>query len=637
VTSSRKLAAIVSADVVGYSQLMGQDDHGTLETLTAHRKIILAHVLQHGGRVVDAPGDALLAEFPSAVEAVRACSEIQRDLHDRNALRPEDRRMRWRLGVNLGDVIEDNGALYGDGVNVAARLQSLSEPGGLCISGTVFDQVEGKLPLQFSFAGEQAVKNITRPVRAYHVARAGSPGRPPSRQPQPGSRKRRLVAISSIFVMAAAGALAWHISNRSNTGKPDAILTMPAGPTVAVLPFENISGNSEEEYFSDGLTEDIITELARNRELNVLARNLTQQYRNQPPDPPAAGLRLGADYVLEGSVRRSGTRVRITAQLIDVRNGAHIWAERYDREFEDIFVVQDEIATRVAGAIAGGWAGSLHAARAKDAQRKSPDQLRAYDLVLQHTAFYVSYTPDAYAKAKLLLERAMALDPDYARAKRDYAWLLLIGWVWRLEPLPLPAREVKENAIRSVELDPTDPYARRTAAFAYYFDKEFDLFERESRMALDLAPNNADILAQLGFLTAIHGDWDRGVPLVSKAYRINPASAGGWHDAARFFDYYRRGMYADALRMVKQHRGQGEVETQQMYVAVYAELGDLDKAREHWEKCRQLDPEWSADKLAQQILALWSFEPTFSARYLQSLAKAGYRTTADTTRTEPEQ
>jgi tetratricopeptide (TPR) repeat protein len=231
----------------------------------------------------------------------------------------------------------------------------------------------------------------------------------------------------------------------------------------------------------------------------------------------------------------------------------------------------------------------------------------------------------------------MALDPDYARAKRDCAWLLLIGWVWRLEPSPLPAREVKENAIRSVELDPTDPYARRTAAFAYYFDKEFDLFERESRMALDLAPNNADILAQLGFLTAIHGDWDRGVPLVSKAYRINRASAGGWHDAARFFDYYRRGMYADALRMVKQHRGQGEVETQQMYVAVYAELGDLDKAREHWEKCRQLDPEWSADKLAQQILALWSFEPTFSARYLQSFAKAGYRTTADTTRTEPEQ
>jgi hypothetical protein len=205
----------------------------------------------------------------------------------------------------------------------------------------------------------------------------------------------------------------------------------------------------------------------------VLARNTTYQYKNQAVDVPAVGRKLRADYVLEGSVRRADQRLRITAQLIDVRNGAHIWADRYDRDFTDVFLVQEEIATRVSGAIAGGWAGSLHVARATEAQRMSPEQQRAYDLVLQHTSFYVTYTAEAYAKAKSLLERAMALDPGYARAKRDYAWLLLIGWVWRLETSPLPPREVMDSAIRSVELDPSDPYGHRNAAFAYYFDKQF--------------------------------------------------------------------------------------------------------------------------------------------------------------------
>jgi TolB-like protein len=403
---------------------------------------------------------------------------------------------------------------------------------------------------------------------------------------------------------------------------------MPAGPTVAVLPFQNMSGDSKQEYFSDGLTEDIITELARHRELHVLARNTTYQYKGQAVDIPTVGRKLGADYILEGSIRRSDKQLRITAQLIDVRNGAHIWAERYDRAFSDVFVVQEEIATRISGAIAGGYAGSLHAARVRDAQEKSPDQLRAYDYVLQHTSFYLTWQPAAYVKAKSLLENAMTLDPGYARAKRDYAWLMLIGWIFRFEKSPIPPREVKENAIRSVEIDPADPYAHRSAAFAYYFDKQFDLYERESRIALELAPNNADILAQLGFLKAVHGDWERGVQLSTKAHQINAVSAGGWYYSAMFYDFYRRGRYVDALEMTKQHRGQSEIETQQQYVAAYAELGDLQKAREHWAKSLQLDPQWSADKLAQ-LSALWNFDPTLRVRYLQSIAKAGYRVSAE--------
>jgi adenylate cyclase len=570
---------------------MGEDEHTTLETLAAHRRLISAHVSEHGGRVVDSPGDALLAEFPSALEAVRATVEIQRDLHERNVMRPENRRMEWRLGINLGDVIEESGGLYGDGVNIAARLQALAEPGGICLSGTVFDQVEDKLPLTFSSAGEQTVKNIAKPVRAYHAV-IGGLDQPAQAKEARQLARRPWLTVLALAVVAIVAVVGWQLTRTPGTERADAmhggdpVYAMPTGPRVAVLPFVNLSGDPKEEYFADGLTEDIITELSRFRELYVLARNTTYQYKGQAVDVPAVGRKLGVQYLLEGSVRRSGTQVRITGQLIDIQTGAHIWADRYDRSLRDIFLVQDEIARKIAGSIAGGPGGTLQAAARQAGESKAGDQLKAYDCVLRVTLQNQWWTPAGYPKGKADLQKAIALDPGNARARQTYAWVMLIGWILRYEKTPAPPREVKENAIRSVELDPTNPHAHLAAALGYYFDKQFEQFEREASIAMESAPNNPEILAPLAFLIAIHGQWERGVRLAIKARDLNAVSAGGWANSALFYDFHRRGMYREAVEVMKLHPNPGIIENWQKFTAVMP-LGDLQRAREYWNKCRR--------------------------------------------------
>jgi adenylate cyclase len=578
----RKLAAILSADVAGYSRLMENDERATLDTLKEYRSVMREHITDHDGRIVDSTGDALLAEFSSPVEAVQCATEIQRTLSARNALLPEHRRMAIRIGLNLGDIIEQEHALYGDGINVAARLQALAEPGGVCVSGTVFDQVEGKLPIAFAFAGEQAVKNISKPVRVYYL---DFDARDESRLPR--------------------------------------LLSMPTGPAIAVLPFANMSSDPEQEYFSDGLTEDIITELARFRDLNVLARNITFQYKGENVDVIAVGKKLGARYVLEGSVRKSGNLVRITAQMIDARSGGHVWAEKYDRNLNDIFAVQDEITGKIVGTIAGG-AGSVIARTGRATLgRKSPDALQAYDHVLRATMTPDMWSKEGFQRSKAHLESAIKLDPNYARARQEYAWTMILAWLFRFDEAALPLRELKENAVKSVQLDPAEPLAHRTAAFAYFFEKELDFFEGEARSALELAPNNAEILAQLGTLIGFTGQWDRGVELASKATNLNPMSAGGWYHTLLHYDLYRRGRYQEALDIVKSHPFQQIAETQYKYVATYGELGDNKKAREHWDKCLELEPEWSTARLVE-ILRLWNFEESYVELYMQGVAKAGF-------------
>src|SRR6185295_17198217 len=283
-----------------------------------------------------------------------------------------------------------------------------------------------------------------------------------------------------------------------------------------VLPFTNMSSDPAQEYFSDGLTEDILTELARFRELNVLARNITFQYKGASADIIAIGKKLGAQYILEGSVRKSGNLVRITAQLIDARSGGHVWAEKYDRSLSDIFAVQDEITGKIVGTIAGG-AGSVIAkiGRATDG-RKSPHELQAYDHVLRASMTPDMWSKEAFQRSKVHLQQAIVLDPNYARARQEYAWTMILAWLFRFDEAALPRRELKENAVRSVQLNPSEPFAHRTAAFAYFFEKEMDFFEGEARSALDLAPNNAEILAQLGTLIGLKGQWDRGVALAEK-------------------------------------------------------------------------------------------------------------------------
>ena len=380
----RRLAAIMSADAVGYSRLMGEDDVATVRTLSACRSIIAETVAAFGGRVVDSPGDNMLAEFPSAVDAVKAAATIQERLAAANGALPEARRMMFRIGVNLGDVLVEGGRLYGDGVNVAARMESRAEPGGICVSGKVHDEVAGKLDLAFADLGEQSVKNIARPVRVFRVTPAGRAS---------GS--------------AAAG------ETRS-----DAALALPDKPSIAVLPFQNMSGDPEQEYFADGMVEDIITGLARINWLFVIARNSSFTYKGKPVDVKQVGRELGVRYVLEGSVRKAGNRLRITGQLIEADSGAHLWADKYDGAIEEVFDLQDKITDAVVGIVEP----SLKRAEIERVRRKRPEHLGAYDLYLRAVPYFASVMPEDVEAGMALLEEALRLDPNYAPAHAFMAW-----------------------------------------------------------------------------------------------------------------------------------------------------------------------------------------------------------------------
>ena len=414
-SSRRKLAAILSADAVGYSRLMAADEAATVETLKSYRDIIVRLVVRRAGRVVNAPGDALLAEFPSAVEAVQAAIEIQQSVEGHNIELDADRRMQFRIGVNLGDVIEEaDGTIYGDGVNIAARLEALAEGGGVCISSTVYDAVEGKLALGFDFLGEHQVKNIAKPIRVYRVR---SESKPPSARPRAKRRMQWQIAVPALALILLLGlAGAWPYRDLWMPAPEGAtehtVLGARDGPAIAVLPFVNLSGDPQQEYFSDGLTEDLMTALSRaSSDLRVLARNTTFQYKGKAVDVPKLGRELGVRYVLEGSVRRADDGLRIAAQLIDTQTGAHIWADRFDRKMADIFLVQDEIVSQIVAKIAGGY-GVIEITEGKSAAHKSPEEIRAYDLVLRaHDAMMWSGTAKPFALRETCCSRRLRSIP----------------------------------------------------------------------------------------------------------------------------------------------------------------------------------------------------------------------------------
>jgi adenylate cyclase len=373
----RRLAAILCADVAGYSRLMGADEEGTLAALKSDRRELIDPLIaQHRGRIFKTTGDGILIEFASVVDAVRCAVVLQQGMADRSANRPEAERIRFRIGINLGDVIHDEGDIFGDGVNVAARLQTLAEPGEICVSASVREQVGEKLPIGFADMGQHDVKNIARPVRVYCVEKRGEPRADPVNE-------------------AATAPLA-----------------LPDGPSIAVLPFANMSGDPEQDYFVDGMVEDMITGLSRIKWLFVIARNSSFAYKGKSPDIRQVGRELGVRYVLEGSVRRGAGRVRITGQLVEAETARHIWAERYDRAIDDIFALQDDITLSVVGAIEP----SLRQAEIERVRRKRPEHLGAYDLVLRATPFVATAMADGASQALPLLERALALEPDYALA-----------------------------------------------------------------------------------------------------------------------------------------------------------------------------------------------------------------------------
>jgi adenylate cyclase len=474
----RKLAAILSADVKGYSRLMGEDEDATVSTLTAYREILTTLIKKHQGRVVDAPGDNLLAEFASVVNSVRCAVKTQDELKVRNDVLPENRKMEFRIGVHLGDVIVEEDRIYGDGVNIAARIEGLAEGSGISISGTVYDCVENKLDLNYKFQGEHIVKNIKKPVRVYRV------------------RKKPSITASG--------------DDRENK--------LPDRPSIAVLPFVNISGDPEQEYFSDGITEDLITDLSKVSSLFVIARNSVFTFKGMAVKVKELGKKLGVRYVLEGSVRKAGNRVRITAQLVNASTEGHIWAERYDRDLIDIFSLQDEVTQKIIAALTV----KLTENEQERLLRKDTNNLEAYDYNLRGLESIYRWTKESMAEARQMFEKAINIDPEYAFAYSNLGKCHWANWAngWSQDPQSLD--QAFELTQRAIDLDDSLTSARVVLSDIYLWKKIHDKAIAVIDQAVKLNPNCADAIEQQGEILIWAGRPQEGMELVRKAMRLNP-------------------------------------------------------------------------------------------------------------------
>ena len=573
----RKLAAILAADCVGYSRLMATDDEGTLLRLNQGRhEIIDPAITHHRGRLVKTTGDGFLAEFTSVVEAVRCAVEIQSRIAERNAGEPSETSLEFRIGINVGDIVEQDGDIFGDGVNVASRLESIAEPGGICVSERVRDDVGSRLGLSFEDLGEQALKNIPRPVRAYRV-RATAPS------------------------LAAE--------------QP----SLPERPSIAVLPFQNMSGDPEQDYFGDGIAEDLITALSRLRGFFVIARNSTFAYKGKAPDIRKVARELGVRYVLEGSVRRAGDRLRVTAQLIDATTGAHVWAERYDRGIADIFAVQDEITQNVVGSIET----QVYAAENVRSQSRPTESLDAWGCVIRAMPYMWKWAAGDNEMAMGLLKRALEADPDYARATSLLAWSYAaraqLGWSEPSETL----EQALKLARRAIELDLDDPWAHIAAGYVHMVSRRFALAVEELSEAIDRNPSFAFAHVVLGSTYGYGGKPEDGLRHVATSTRLSPRDQNLAANASvAGLCHFIAGRYADAVaherRAVQLRPNFGTA--WRTLTASAGQAGELEIAREALAKCKELQPSLSLEWLE-------SYHPIVGqedrARYIEGIRKAG--------------
>jgi adenylate cyclase len=576
----RRLAAILAADVAGYSRLIGADEEGTLARIKALRaEMIDPKIAGHKGRLVKTTGDGLLVEFASVVDALRCAAEVQTALAESNAPLPPDRRIEFRIGIHQGDIVVEDGDIFGDGVNVAARLEALAEPGGICISARVREDAVGRLDLAFADIGEQSLKNITRPVRVYRV-------RPASASPSAGEA-----------------------------------LPLPDKPSLAVLPFQNLSGDPEQEYFVDGVVEEIITAISRLPWLFVIARNSSFAYKGKSPDLRQVGRELGVRYVLEGSMRKAGNRVRISGQLIDTATGAHIWADRFDGALDDIFALQDEVASRVAGAIEP----KLRQSEIDRASRKPTQSLDAYDLYLRALALRYQYTEESMREAIVLLERALAIDPSYAPAAALIGSCRLnqrshgLGKVSDLE-----IGEAVRLASRAIEAGKDDPDTLWMAANTLlFFTGERATAANVVDRALNLNPNSAHAWMVRG-LASLQDRPDRAIEAFKHAMKLSPLDplGGRAFTLGLAVAHYTAGRYEEAIEWADRSLAAQPDYRPAMRIKVIscAYLNRIDEARDWLERMLKIDP-------GLTIAGLKATMPPMSterfARYAEGLRKAG--------------
>jgi adenylate cyclase len=608
----RKLAAIFSTDVKGYSRLMGEDEVATIRTLTAYRELMATLIQQHRGRVVDSPGDNLLAEFASVVEAVQCAVAIQRALRLRNAELPLRRRMEFRIGINLGDVIVEGERIYGDGVNIAARLEGLAEAGGLCISGTVYDQIKTKLALGYEDLGPQAVKNITEPVRVYRVQlepgtavpalreqgekAVGEAGRP---LPQQGvqraaawSRRQGALALVGLLLLLGGGVTVWQRSVRPSAPAlvvPTAqapTLAVPATPSIVVLPFVNLSNDPEQEYFSDGITEDLTSRLSKLTGLLVISRNSAFTYKGKAVKVQEVSKELGVRYVLEGSVRKAGDQVRVTAQLIDATTDHHLWAERYDRPLQDIFALQDALVHKMVTTLKL----QLSVREQGLLVRKTQENLEAYDAFLRGLMYFYRFTKEGNTQARQMFEHAVALDPTYAEA---YAFLGLtyrLEWSNRWSQEPQALEQAFELAQKALALDDTQLWAYALLGWIHLGKQQPEQALAAAERAIALEPSNAESYALQGDILGWVGRPEEALRPIEKAMRLNPRYPA-WYLSVLSRAYIMTGRYAEAIpalktRLLRDPRSQG------------AYLFLASAYRQQWAAQLSQDPETLAQALA---------------------------------------
>jgi adenylate cyclase len=557
----RRLAAILAADVVGYSRLMGRDEAGTLAALKARRKDVLEPlVAKHEGRIFKETGDGLFVEFGSAVNAVECAAAFQRAMAAANGDLPEESRMVLRVGVNMGDVMVEGSDLYGDGVNVAARIEGLAEPGGVAISDSVREHVSGRTGIDFVDRGSHEVKNIERPVHVW----AWSPE------------------------MSASEAL------RTSDGTP----ALPAKPSIAVLPFDNLSGDPEQGYFADGITEDIITDLSKVSGLFVIARNSSFAYKGKSPDVRQVSRELGVRYVLEGSVRRAASRIRINAQMIDGATGGHLWAERYDRDLEDIFAVQDEVTRTIVGALKVKLTADEEALR-EGRGKISPE---AYDLLVRARQTMLQLRPEAAIAARSMLERVIEIDAALAAA---YARLAIITFAEYANRWNGATEENLTRAMalakKAVETDAAEPQAHIALAIALTWTRRLDEAERSAERAVELDPNFADAYTALGNVRDFQGRHEEAVALYTRAYRLDPQFDMALHFMGRALLALGRFDAAETAFRKRLALSPHSDMTRFYLACLYGRTGRHEEARRYWQEALEANPNFSVEHLKRAV------------------------------------
>jgi adenylate cyclase len=617
----RKLAAILSADVKGYSRLMEEDEVTTVRTLEEYRAILSELVEKHQGRVVDSPGDNLLAQFTSVVDATEAAVEIQKELEAKNADLPENRRMEFRIGINLGDVIAEGERIYGDGVNIAARVESLSDSGGICVSGTAYDQIAKKLPLGYEYLGEQTVKNIEKPVRAYRVLMDPEAAGKVIGEKRPISRNWRWAAVALIVV---AGALAiWNFYLRPPF-EPASVQRMayplPDKPSIAVLPFNNISGDPKQEYFSDGITEEIITALSKTPKVLVIARNSTFTYKGKPVKVQQVAEELGVQFVLEGSVRKAENQVRITAQLIDALSGHHLWAERYDRGLKDLFTVQDDITKNIITAL------QVKLTMGENARlfARGTESLEAYLRVLQGLEFYWQYNSEGNTKSREIFKEAIELDPDYAVAHTRLGWTHWIDVWLRFGKSPRDSiKQAFQSAKKAIALDDLLPTAHGLFASLYLLTRKHELAISEAEKAVALSPNMAELHVYLGQILVFAGKPEEAILHLEKSIRLDPFARSSYFHILGMA-YREAGRYEEAITACQKaiQRGPNNLFAHMILAATYIMIGRDDEAHAEATEVLRINPKFSLERM---VKVRPHIDPDNTARFADVLRKAGLK------------